>query len=53
MKLPGGTTIISGQFAHSLNVSFGFSTFSCIGDSGEVSVDTAGAAVGVGWASGV
>jgi hypothetical protein len=34
MKLPAGTTIISGQFAHSLNVSFGFSAVSCIGNSG-------------------
>src|SRR5207244_4922449 len=39
VKLPAGTTTISGQFAHSLNVSFGFSAFSCIGDSGAASVD--------------
>src|SRR5436190_22923272 len=51
VKLPAGTTIISGQFAHSLNVSFGFSAFSCIGDSGAASVDVAGA--GVTWAGGV
>jgi len=53
VKLPAGTTIISGQFAHSLNVSFGFSAFSCIGDSGAASVDAAGAGVGVTWAGGV
>jgi hypothetical protein len=34
VKLPAGITTISGQFAHSLNVSFGFSVFSCVGDSG-------------------
>ncbi len=49
MKLPAGTTTISGQFAHSLNVSFAFSAFSCIGDSGAASVDVAGAGVGVNW----
>src|SRR5262249_60288031 len=52
MKLPAGTTIITGQFAHSLNVAFGLSAFSCIGDSGAASVDAAGAGVGVTWAGG-
>src|SRR5689334_17470845 len=48
VKLPAGTTIISGQFAHSLNVSFGFSAFSWVGDSGAASISViwSGDAVG-------
>jgi hypothetical protein len=34
VKLPAGTTTISGQLAHSLNVSFGFSARSRSSDSG-------------------
>jgi hypothetical protein len=36
VKLPAGTTIISGQLPHSLNVSFGFNACSVSGDSTEL-----------------
>src|SRR5579875_2568652 len=45
--VPAGTTTISGHFAHSLNVSLGFSSFSCSGESGEIRAGAADAAASV------
>jgi hypothetical protein len=49
VKLPAGTTIISGQLPHSLNVSFGFNACSASSDSTELApgVGAKGAGVGV------